>query len=83
MQYPPLKTIEAVLQGRADYRAKRTATHFRHFFHTFDAKGERSDDPQEIVRIELTQRCKDYYEQIRPKPKVEEAKVEVADEVAA
>jgi hypothetical protein len=67
MQYPPLKTIEAVLQGRADYRAKRTATHFRHFFQTFDGNGAPCSDPHEIVSIKLTQRCQDYYDQCKVK----------------
>jgi hypothetical protein len=65
MQYPPLKTIQAVLKHQVDYRARRSATHFRHFFHCSDANGQPTDDPVEIVTIELTQRCKEYYERVR------------------
>ncbi len=65
MQLPPIKTIEAVVNGTVDYRAKRSATHFRHFFRCFDKDGEITDDVNEIVRVELTQRGKDYHEQFK------------------
>ena len=64
MRYPPVKTLDAVAQGRIDYRARRDATHFRHFFRTLDDQGNPSSDPQTIARVELTQRGKDYYTQL-------------------
>ena len=68
MQYPPVKIIAAVVNRQVDYRAKRTATHFRNFFRCLDDKGQLTDDPQEISSIELTQRCKHYYDQQRAAP---------------
>ena len=65
MQYPPLKAIEAVRNGHVDYRTKRVATHFRHFFRALDRNGQPSDDIDEIVTVELTQRANDYYDQTR------------------
>ncbi len=48
-------------QNRVDYRAKRLATHFRNFFRCFDKDGHLTDNTDEIVTIELTQRANDYY----------------------
>ncbi len=70
MQYPPIKIIAAVKNRQIDYRAKRTATHFRNFFRCLDSKGQLTDEPEEIATIELTQRGKEYYDQqcAAPKP---------------
>lgn len=69
MQYPPIKIITAVVKRNIDYRAKRTATHFRHFFRCLNREGQLTDDPEEIETIELTQRGKDYYNaQQQPQP---------------
>lgn len=68
MQYPPIKTIEAVLKKQIDYRTRRVVTHFRHFFRCFDDQGQATDDDGKIARIELTQRAKDYYQAVRQSP---------------
>jgi len=65
MRYPPVKIIQAVQQGRIDYRVKRAVTHFRHFFRVTDANGQETSEPHEIARIEMTPRAKDYCAQIR------------------
>jgi hypothetical protein len=65
MQYPPLKTIQAVASRQIDQRARRSATHFRNFFRCLDKDGQAtSNEEEEIVSIEMTQRCKDYYDSI-------------------
>jgi hypothetical protein len=62
MQYPPIKTIEAVLKHQVDYRARRSAAHFRNFFRCLDKHGQVTDDESEVVSVELTQRCKRHYD---------------------
>lgn len=65
MRYPPVKTIEAVVRGGImDYRTKRSVTHFRHFFRCFDDNGELTSDPNEVVRVEPTQRCLEYHKSL-------------------
>jgi hypothetical protein len=60
MRYPPLKILEAVQRGQIDYRVRRQATHFRHFFQLLDSAGQATDDPDKIERIELTLRAQTY-----------------------
>lgn len=64
MQYPPIKALDAVVRGTVDYRTRRLAMHFRHFFRCLNAEGETTDDANEIATIELTQRGWEYYERI-------------------
>lgn len=63
MRQPPLKAIEAVMTGRVDHRTRRLVTHFRPFFRCLDANGQETTDEDEIARVELTQRGKEYWEQ--------------------
>lgn len=61
MQYPPIKTIEAVKARRSDHRIRRSALHFRRFFRFLDAHGVETDNDDKIVNIELSQRGNEYY----------------------
>ena len=65
MRYPPVKTIEAVIKGVLDHRVRRSVTHFRHFFRAFNSKGEPTNEPDEIVKVEPTQRCLEYHRTLR------------------
>lgn len=82
MQQPPIKTIEAVLKRQVDYRARRSATHFRNFFRCLDKDGQVTDDEDQIVSIELTQRCKQYYDDFL-RSKQRELQRQVAGQAAA
>jgi len=64
MRYPPVKIIEAVLRGSIDHRVRRSVTHFRHFFRAYDANGEITSEPDQVVRVEPTQRCLEYQESL-------------------
>lgn len=63
MRQPPLKAFEAVLMNRVDHRTRRLVTHFRAYFRCLDAEGHETNDENEIARVELTQRGKEYWEQ--------------------
>ena len=83
MQYPPIKTIEAVLRRQVDYRARRSATHFRHFFRCLDKDGLVTDNEDEVVSVELTQRCKQYYDDFRSKQRGPQTETAGAAETAS
>ena len=51
------------MRNRVDGRTRRLVTHFRQFFRCFNAKGEPTEAEDEIARIELTQRCVEYWKQ--------------------
>lgn len=66
MRMPPLNALEAVKTGRVDNRVKRLISHYRAFFRCFDRDNNVTEDENEIARVELTQRGKNYYAQNCP-----------------
>ena len=63
MKYPPLKALEAVVTKKVDHRTRRLITHFRQYFRAYDRDGRETDVEEEMARVELTQRGKEYWEQ--------------------
>ena len=63
MRPPPLKALEAVVTNRVDHRTKRLVSHHRAYFRCFDGEGNETDNEDDIVRIELSQRGQRYWEQ--------------------
>ena len=63
MRVPPLKAFEAVISNKVDHRTRRLVTHFRPFFRCLNDKGEEAESEEDVVRVELTQRGKLYWEQ--------------------
>ena len=63
MRQPPLKAIEAVVRNKVDHRTRRLITHFRPYFRALDKAGAETEDEAAVVRVELTQRGKEYWEQ--------------------
>jgi len=58
MRRPPPDLVSAVQRGVLNARTRREVLHYRGYFRTLDKDGAQTDDPNEIVRVEITSRAR-------------------------